>query len=208
MARRLCSILLLTMLCVTPSWAIDRDGSRSHEPNLRELTADLDGLHQLMLARLEAMKSLMDERDRMYSERDTSRRTAVEAALIAAKEQTATSFAASKEAISKADTAQHEYNIRSNEFRGQLDDQAKRLISRAEVESVIRNLEEKIARLDGDQRQLRDTVGSGVSKGEGMNQLWQYILAGLGLLGTFGFGIYISRKVPAVVPPVVTPPAA
>ena len=194
MARRVCLILLFSLWMV-PVWADDTGGGRSHEPNLRQLTAELDGLRAVMTAKLEAMKALIDERDRMYAERDTSRRTAVEAALIAAKEQTATSFAASKEAISKADTAQHEYNIRSNEFRGQLDDQAKRLIARSEVETMLKNQDEKLSRLDMELRALRDTVGAGESRGVGMNQLWQYILAGLGLLGTFGLGIYITRKV-------------
>ena len=190
-------MVLLLGLCVSPAWADDTGGGRSHEPNLRQLTAELDGLRAVMTAKLEAMKALIDERDRMYAERDNSRRTAVEAALIAAKEQTATSFAASKEAISKADTAQHEYNIRSNEFRGQLDDQAKRLISRTEVEGMIKNVEEKIARSDNDQRVMNDRVGSGEGRGAGMDKLFQYFLSVIGILGSFGLGIYISRKKPA-----------
>jgi hypothetical protein len=192
---RVIGLLLVGSLSTSPVWADDTGGGRSHEPNLRQLTAELDGLRAVMTAKLEAMKALIDERDRMYAERDNSRRTAVEAALIAAKEQTASSFAASKEAITKAEQAQHDYNMRSNEFRGQLDDQAKRLISRSEVESMIKNLEEKISRVDNDQRTLRDTVGSGVSRGEGMNAFWQYLLAVIGLLGSLGLGIYITNKI-------------
>jgi hypothetical protein len=40
------------------------------------------------------------------------------------KEQTRASFEASEKAIVKAENAQRDYNVRSNEFRGQLDDQA------------------------------------------------------------------------------------
>jgi len=135
----------------------DPNGSRTHEPSLRELTAELDGLRELLLSKMESLRDVVNERDRLYKERDDSRRTAVDAALAAAKENTASSFAASEKAIVKAENAQSEYNVRSNEFRGQLDDQAKRLISRVEVESLTRNLEEKIGRLDMDVRGLRES---------------------------------------------------
>ena len=182
---------ILFMLLAAPVWAVEQ---RSHEPSLRELTAELDGLRQVMGSRLEGMKAMMDERDRMYSERDNSRRTAVEAALIAAKEQTASSFAASKEAIIKAEQAQHDYNMRSNEFRGQLDDQAKRLIARSEVEVLMKNLEEKIGKIEMDGRANREAITSNAGRGAGMDQLWQYILAGVGLMGSLGVGFYIARK--------------
>jgi hypothetical protein len=175
MNTRLVTSLFLLGLWVTPVWA--------EQPTIRELSVEVDSLRRIM-----------DERDRLYAERDNSRRTAVDAALTAAKEQTASSFAASKEAIAKADTAQHEYNLRSNEFRGQLDDQAKRLISRAEVDTIIKNFDEKLNRLEMDTRVNREAIGNSASKGEGMNQFWQYLVTIVGLLGSFGLGIYITRK--------------
>ena len=51
-------------------------------------------------------KEIIDERDRLYKERDDSRRTAVDAALTAVKEQTKASFDASEKAIVKAEEAQ------------------------------------------------------------------------------------------------------
>ena len=169
-------LLVLCLICTALT-------SEAREPTARELGIEIDGLRRVM-----------DERDKMYTERAMRDRLALEAALIAAKEVTATSFSASKEAIAKADTAQHEYNIRSNEFRGQLDDQAKRLISRSEVEVLLKGVEDKIARLDMETRQNREAINMTAGKGAGMDQLWQYLLAGLGLLGTFGLGIYITRK--------------
>jgi septal ring factor EnvC (AmiA/AmiB activator) len=124
---------------------------------LRELTAELYGIRDLLVAKHESLAGLVNERDRLYKERDDSRRTAIDAALAAAKEQTAAAFLASEKAIVKAENAQKDYNDRSNEFRGQLDDQAKRLISRTEVETMVKNLEEKIKRLDDDNRDLRDS---------------------------------------------------
>lgn len=174
MIERVVISLLLVCVLVAPVWA--------EQPTIRELAVEVDSLRRIM-----------DERDRLYAERDTSRRTAVDAALTAAKEQTASSFAASKEAIIKAEQAQHDYNMRSNEFRGQLDDQAKRLISRAEVDALIKNFDEKLVRLEMETRVNREAIGNSASKGEGMNQFWQYLVTIVGLLGSFGLGIYLTR---------------
>lgn len=121
-----------------------KNAGRSHEPNLRELTAQLDDLGQLVDTRFRYVERLMDERDRLYGERITAQSTAVTAALQAVKEHTSTSFAASEKAITKAEEAQREYNIRSNEFRGQLDDQAKLLMPRTEVQTLIKAVEDKL----------------------------------------------------------------
>lgn len=68
---------------------------------------------------------------------------AVKAALAAQKELTATAFASSEKAIVKAEEAQREYNIRSNEFRGQLDDQNKLQMARTEALSMFEALEKR-----------------------------------------------------------------
>lgn len=70
---------------------------------------------------------------------------AVAAALAAQKEATAAAFAASERAITKAEIAQTDYNQRSNEFRGQLDDQAKLLMARLEALGLFRAVDEKLA---------------------------------------------------------------
>lgn len=183
------------------------NGPRTHEPSLRELTAELDGLRALLDAKLAGFQDLMEERNKWYGERDKDRQTAVEKALTAAKEQTASSFAASKEAITKADTAQHEYNLRSNEFRGQLDDQAKRLIPRIEVEGLMRslqerqdvsikNLEEKITLNDREIRLVRESVGMAGGKSQGVEALWNKIVQVLTLLGGLGIGVYFGKSSP------------
>lgn len=123
---------------------------------------------------MEAVRALsekMDERDRLYKERDEFRRVAVDAALIAAKEQVQVSFEASEKAIVKAENAQREYNIRSNEFRGQLDDQAKRLISRDEVVLMFKGQEEKNIRYDTDIRQLREALAAGSGSKAGSREV-------------------------------------
>ena len=115
---------------------------------------------------VKALRELVDERDRLYKERDESRRTAVDAALTAAKEKTTDAFIASEKAIVKAEDAQREYNARSNEFRGQLDDQAKTLMPRFEADSKFRAQEDKVEALRKEVQSLRESrsEGSGISQ--------------------------------------------
>ena len=177
------------------------DNGRNHEPNLRELTAELDGLRCLVFAELRALNKIIDERDRLYKERDDARRTAVDAALAAAKEQTASSFSASEKAIVKAENAQSDYNLRSNEFRGQLDDQAKRLIARIEVEAMVRNVEEKLSRMDGEIRTLRESHGEHVGQSSGKREIAGDTRANIaivisvigGIAGLIGLAIIVIR---------------
>jgi hypothetical protein len=106
---------------------------------------------------VKALRELVDERDRLYKERDESRKTAVDAALQAAKEKTTDAFVASEKAIVKAEDAQREYNARSNEFRGQLDDQAKTLLPRFEADSKFRAQEDKLEGLRKEVQSLRES---------------------------------------------------
>jgi hypothetical protein len=93
--------------------------------------------------RMEIM-TLISKQDSFYTEKFRSAEIAVSAAIAASDKQTASTFAASEKAISKAEEAQRDYNVRSNEFRAQLDDQAKRLISRIEAQAVFKSIEDKI----------------------------------------------------------------
>jgi hypothetical protein len=66
-------------------------------------------------------------------------------------------FSAIKESITKAESAQTAYNERSNEFRGQLDDQAKRLMARDEALSKFLTYDEKIEDCKREIVKLRET---------------------------------------------------
>jgi hypothetical protein len=136
------------------------NGPRTHEPNLRELTADLDGLRELILSRLEAMEKLASERDRWYTERDKDRQASVDKALTAVKEQTAASFAASEKAILKAEEAQRSYNASHNDLARKMDDQGKATMPRTETESRFFNLTEKVEEVRRSQ-----STGGGLTRG-------------------------------------------
>jgi hypothetical protein len=90
---------------------------------------------------------LLVERHGFYLEKFEAIEEAFKAALGAQEKLTSASFTASEKAISKAEEAQSQYNIRSNEFRAQLGDQARTLMPRPEAEALNKVLEDKIADL-------------------------------------------------------------
>jgi hypothetical protein len=100
---------------------------------------------------------LFKERHRLYMSMFHESKVAVDKALTAQKEMTSVIFAASEKAVTKAEDAQREYNIRSNEFRGQLDDQAKKLMPREEARVLISNLDSKIEALKKEIDSLRES---------------------------------------------------
>lgn len=128
--------------------------------DLHTLKAECGASGKLTDHRLLALRELVDERDRLYKERDEARRTAVDAALAAAKEKTKDAFDASEKAIVKAEEAQKAYNQSHNDLARKMDDQNKATMPRAETEQRFKGLEEKLAILTGS-----FTAGSGAQMG-------------------------------------------
>jgi hypothetical protein len=81
--------------------------------------------------------------EKHYDARLSEMKDAMITAMTAVEKLTAAAFAANKEAILKAEEAQRSYNERSNEFRGQLEDQAHRLMPREEALSKFNGIESK-----------------------------------------------------------------
>jgi hypothetical protein len=113
------------------------------EPSQEFLAALIDGLKPSRDR--EFLQSLINERDRQYDTRFKAAEDAVTTALAAQEKAVNAAFLASEKAVLKAEQAQKEYNERSNEFRGQLDDQASTLMPRTESTAVSKAIEEKIA---------------------------------------------------------------
>jgi ElaB/YqjD/DUF883 family membrane-anchored ribosome-binding protein len=97
---------------------------------------------------IEGLEHLLEERDKRYEQRFNAQETAVSAAFVAQKELNRVVQDSAKEAVVKAENAQTEYNKRSNEFRGALDDQAKvmarTMILRVEYEGNHKALLERM----------------------------------------------------------------
>jgi len=104
----------------------------------------------------EYFERVIKELDTRYIDKFSAAEKAVNAALAAQDKMTAAAFASGEKAVSKAEEAQKDYNVRSNEFRGQLEDQAKRLIPRTEVTGLLNNVEVRIESLDKAVAELRE----------------------------------------------------
>ncbi len=113
-----------------------------------------------LLTRVTRVESVVEERQRLYALRYEAAEAHLTTALAglekqllatvsALDRQMQAAFAASDRAIIKAEQAQSEYNVRSNEFRGQLDDQAKLLMPRIEAQASYRSMDEKFLTMHG-----------------------------------------------------------
>lgn len=130
----------------------------------------------------EYFDALIESNDKRYKQDSDNQKLAVKDALTASKELTAAAFAASEKAIVKAESAQSDYNTRSNEFRGQLDDQAKRLMPRNESDTRFNAQEDKISIQAKTIEALSTRITAMESKGRGANAMWGYVLGGIGLV--------------------------
>lgn len=110
-----------------------QNNNRTHEPSLRELTAELDGVKELLIEKVEGLEKLLRESDRRY-----------EANFEAMDEKTSLALASSKEAVNKAETATERRFESVNEFRKTLSEQANTFLPRLEYQSVHNGLVDKV----------------------------------------------------------------
>lgn len=165
---------------------------------LSEIKSELDGLREVVLAKQEALREIIDERDRLYKERDDSRRTAVDAALAAVKEQTKATFEASEKAIVKAEEAQKSYNSSHNDLSRKMDEQYKAMTPQSEARLKWDNSDREIADIrkelianreaaNKDNTNLRDMImkeisglresrSEGTGKSAGLHNSWGLLL--------------------------------
>ena len=130
----------------------------------------------------EYLLATMQRNDEKYTIISENQRRSVVDALAAQKELTAAANAASEKAILKSEEAQREYNVRSNEFRGQLDDQAKTLMPRIETENRFTTIMSTIK----ENRVTIDKIGERLTaieaNGTGMHNMWGYVAGAIGLV--------------------------
>lgn len=144
------------------------EGKRDTGVSLREyierLISEFEKRVKMFEGEVASIKEIINERDRLYDTRFKAAETAVSAALAAQEKSTSTAFQASEKAVLKAEDAQKDYNQRSNEFRGQLDDQAKTLMPRNEAQAMFKSFEEKLEVLksthERDQALARTDIGN------------------------------------------------
>lgn len=110
----------------------------------------LAAIRDLMDARFREQERLMDERDKRYQRE-----------FDALAELSNTRFESAKEAVNKALAAQEGVNIRQNEFRGQLSDQASMLMPRKETETLISGLRDSVGRVTDEVQRQMETAREG-----------------------------------------------
>lgn len=138
--------------------------ARTHEPGLRELVAQIDG-----------MIRLYEERDRRYEDRFKAQETAVAAALAAQEKLTAAAFAAAKEAVLKQENSQSSYNATHNDLTRKMDNQYALMLPRTEADSRARGSDEKIEDIKKGLAGLRESR----SESSGRRQQTDWFLTGL-----------------------------
>jgi hypothetical protein len=126
---------------------------RTHEPDLREVVADLDGLRELLDEKSANLLRVMDERDTRYEQRFT-----------AMDEKTSLALTASEKAVTKAETATEKRFDAVNEFRGSLKDQADTLYPRTEAETKFRSYDEKMDDMKKEISALREYKSESTGK--------------------------------------------
>lgn len=115
-----------------------------------------------------------------------SQQVAMQTALTAAERAVATAMVAAEKATIKAETAADKRFEAVNEFRGQLADQARTFLPRAEATAVTAVLAEKIDN-------LATRIDKAEGRGAGLNAGWVYLLAGLAAAGTI-VSVYLALK--------------
>lgn len=176
----------------------DKNGLRTHEPSLRELTADLDGLRELLLSKLDAQSDALAAADKRYEQRFMAQEGAVTSALNAQEKAVTSAMVSADRAVSKVETANDKRFESVNEFRAQLADQAAGFLPRNEANIRFDGFSEKLDSqrkvLDGrleqirvDLQQIREAAAIIQGKSVGMNQLWGYLVAAAGSGGIFAF---------------------
>lgn len=172
-----------------------------------------------MVKERELTRVLIEAMEKAHDRDIANSKESVVAALSASDKQTTAAFDSAEKAIEKAEQAQKEYNIRSNEFRQALDDSNKNNMSRTEYiqghTSLIQKIEgvEKSVNLlspkeivDANLDRLRDDIknlqlaratldGKASQESVGRAQLIALIGMGFGLIGTVIAIINLFSKV-------------
>ena len=153
----------------------------------------LETLHEHVL-------SIIASNDRRYEERFAASQRAVELGLAGTKSEISAALAAADRAVMKAEVATEKRFEGVNEFRGALDQQQRTLIPRAEVDVLMKGIEQKIEQntkqLDAQQKQLTAIA----AERAGIKGGWGYAVGIVGFMLALGSLLMIGLKFLRLVP--------
>jgi len=186
-----------------------RSGQRVWHERLCMTENDRISIREYIESLFEAQEALCDSRRGACS-------AYMSAAMDALEKRFDTIFVSMDRALTKAENAQRDYNERSNEFRGQLDDQAKLLAPRSEVQLLISALRSEIqlmvstlderfrdrsaafdARFDRITNEisiLRDSIIQHAGEGTGKHQFWGYVVGVMALVASLATIVALIMK--------------
>lgn len=183
----------------------DANGTRTHEPSLRELTFDVDGcakaitaLRELLLAKIEAQSDALAAADKRYEQRFVAQEGAVASALMSQEKAVGAALIAADRAVSKVETANEKRFEAVNEFRAQLADQAAGFIPRNEanirfdavverIEAARKTYDDKHEQVRSEVQIIRNSQTLKEGKGEGYEKVWGWIVAAAGSGGVLAY---------------------
>jgi phosphopantetheinyl transferase (holo-ACP synthase) len=120
----------------------------------------------------------IEELDKRVDQRFEQNDKALQAALLAAKEAVAAALTAAKEAVDKAETAASKRFDSTNEFRGQLADQAAHFMSREVADTQFRELRSLVQALQ-DRVNITEGKSAGSERRRDTTQPWMLWAAGV-----------------------------
>lgn len=163
------------------------DRQRQHE----QLRTHYDSMLRMSQDERSAIKLhydvLLAEMDRRYAARFGAVEQAVTTAFVAQEKAITAALLSAQAAVNKADLANEKRFDAVNEFRGQLGDQQRTLMPRAEAEALFKSIGDKIEVISarGDRRD---------AQGTGQQQVWGYVAAGIGVaVGVAGVVIALVK---------------
>jgi hypothetical protein len=130
----------------------------------------------------EKFRLLMDEAEKRNGQRFDAQQEAVSTAMTAAEKAVSAAMAAAEKAVSKAEIASERRFESVNEFRQTLSDQTSTFLTRTEYNVQHKSLGDRIDVVASSHAALDKLVGEIRERGAGRNDLWGFIVGGVGLL--------------------------
>jgi hypothetical protein len=125
--------------------------------------------------RFEHLNGALSELRAMLDERYRSQEKAMETAFSAADKAVQAALLSAEKAVTKAEVAAEKRFEATNEFRGQLADQAATFLPRTEAEAVNLRNTERI-------NELQDRMNRAEGKGTGIATMYGWVVGAVGLL--------------------------
>jgi hypothetical protein len=163
---------------MSSDWTVDTLKEYIDRVMLEHATAHAEQHHASELAiklKQDHVDTQVQALDRRMLDLFIASEKAVASALVALEKTNQTELAAQRAAVNKAEIAAEKRFEGVNEFRGQLADQQRTLMPRAEADAELRAIRESLST-------LASRLDRSEGRGGGMNALYGYIAGGVGII--------------------------